>query len=160
MSLRDEILAKCSPALIASRDEATIAAVISVGRVKRTSKMITERGVRAALSSIPAGSQFMRLLKVASETTGTPVWFGAVLTSVGLPEAEHQDYADALASAYGWLRQDAGLDLGASATRSMLDLIAASDPAKYGATVSTLKALADQPDPVSVQDIAHALEGM
>lgn len=157
MGLREDILADpaCADAL-AARDCVELARIMSVGRIKLITKMITERGVRAALS-ITAGSQFIRMLKDASETVGVPAWLAATLTTIGLPETEHQDYADALASAYGWLRQDAGIDLSVAATRAMLDLIAASDPVMYGATITTLKALADHADPLTAQDVAEAV---
>jgi hypothetical protein len=118
--------------------------------------MITERGVRAALG-VSAASQFLRLLKDCEETVGVPAWLGPVLTSFGIPSDLHIDYAEALGSAYGWLRQGAGIDVGSAATRGMLDIIAASDSAKFGATVSTLKALSLTPSPVSAIQVADAL---
>ena len=157
MTLRDDILAdRACDAAYAARDCAEIARIRSIGRTKRVSKTLTERGVRA-LVSIAAGSQFIRLLKEASETAGVPVWLSGVLSAMGVPAAAHQDYADAVASAYGWLRQDSGIDISATATRGMLDIIAASNPAKFGATVATIKALADQPDPYTAQDVSDAL---
>jgi hypothetical protein len=157
MGLREDILSdpECATAL-AARDCQELARIRSVGRVKRSTKMISERGVRAALS-IAAGSHFIRLLKDASETVGVPAWLAGALTGMGVPADSHQDYADAIASAYGWLRQDSGLDLGSTATRGLLDLIAASDPSKFGPTVTTLKTLADQPDPLTAQQVAEAM---
>lgn len=157
MTLRDDILAdpNCAPAL-AARDCTELARIRSIGRVVRASKTLTERGVRAMVP-IAAGSQFIRLLKEASETVGVPGWLAGVLGAMGVPADGHQDYADAIASAYGWLRQDSGIDISAAATRGMLDLIAASNPAKFGATVALIKSLADQPHSYTAQEVAEAM---
>lgn len=157
MSLRDDILADpaCAAAL-AARDCHELARIRSIGRTNRAEKMTTERGVRSVLS-IAAGSQLIRLLKDASEDLGVPTWLAGVLTAMNVPAEGQQDYADAIASAYGWLRQEGGIDVSADATRGMLDLIAASNPAKFGATVATIKALADQPNPLTPQEVADAL---
>ena len=156
MTLRDDILAdRACDAAYAARDCTELARIRSVGRVKRVSKTVTERGVRSILP-IAAGSQFIRLLKEAEETVGVPAWLAGALSAMGIQSAAHQDYADAVASAYGWLRQDSGIDISATATRGMLDIIAASNPAKFGATVATIKALADQSDPYTAQDVADA----
>lgn len=157
MTLRDDILADpACAAAYAARDCGEIARIRSIGRVKHPVKMITERGVRSALP-IAAASQFIRLLKEASETAGIPAWLDTILGTMGVPATDRQDYADALASAYGWLRQEGGVDISADATRAMLDIIAASDPAKFGATVTAIKALSNEPDPLTAQDVAAAL---
>lgn len=145
----------CADAL-AARDCDALAAILSVGRTQYVTTMITERGVRAALS-VPAASQFIRLLKACAEATATPEWLAATLTAVGVAPALHQDYFDAIASAYGWLRQGAGIDIGSASARGMLDIIAASDPAKFGATSATLKALASVPHPYTPLEIAEIL---
>lgn len=156
MGLREDILADpaCATAY-AARDCAELARIRSIGRVMLVSKTVTERGVRSIVP-IGAGSQFIRLLKESSETVGVPAWLGGVLSAMGVPPPEHQDYADAVASAYGWLRQECGLDIAAGATRGLLDIIAASNPAKFGATVAAIKALANQPAPLTPQDVAAA----
>jgi hypothetical protein len=157
MTLKEEILSRgdCTEHIQTKNCQA-IANLLSNGRVSYQSTMITERGVRAALG-VSAASQFLRLLKECEEAVGVPTWLGPVLTSFGIPSGSHIDYAEALGSAYGWLRQGAGIDVGSAATRGMLDIIAASDSAKFGATVATLKALALIPNPVSAMQVANAL---
>ena len=145
--------------LLAARNDVAIAAVLSTGRVKYQTKMISERGVRAALS-IPAGSGLMRLFKEAAKDVAAgnvPAWLPTVLTAAGVPAEMHADYAEAIGSAHGWLLQDAGLDIGSAASRQMLDLIAMSNPAKYGASTAAIKALASQPDPISFNAVSDAL---
>lgn len=157
MTLRDEILARSDcEAAVAARDCQAIADTISVGRTQYKPTMITERGVRAALP-ITNASQFLKLLKEASESAGTPAWLSTVLTTIGVPTEDHSDYAEAVASAYGWLRQEAGIDISNAATRGMLDIIAASNPTKYGLAVTLIKSLAQQPVPVTARDVAVAL---
>jgi len=157
MTLRNEILGRVDcEALVTAKDCHAIASLISVNRTKLKETMITERGVRGAMD-VSSASQFLRLLKQCAESTVTPEWLTPVLNSLGVPVAMHIDYADALASAHGWLRQGAGLDLGSAATRGMLDIIAASDTAKFGTAVSKLKSLAMTPDVVHFRDVAIAL---
>jgi len=156
MGLREDILAdRACDAAYAARDCAELARIRSIGRTALVTKTVTERGVRS-LVAIGAGSQFIRLLKESSETVGVPVWLSNTLTAMGVLSADHQDYADAVASAYGWLRQEAGLDVAAGATRGLLDIIAASNSAKFGATVAAIKALAVQPAPLTSQEVATA----
>lgn len=141
------------------RHDAAVAEVLSRGRVKHVTREITERGIRAALPVVSA-SRFIRLLKEAAEASSVPVWLENTLTAMGVPADQHQDYADAFASAYGWLRQEAGLDIGSAATRGMLDVIAGSNPAEFGATVATIKALSEQPDPIHFNAVSDALAGV
>lgn len=145
--------------LLVTRDDVAIAKVLSNGRVKYQTKMITERGVRAAMSTTGA-STLLRLFKDAAKDVALgniPAWLPPVLTAVGVPASMHLDYAEAIASAQNWLLQEAGVDIGSPASRQMLDLIAMSDTAKYGAAVTTLKGLASQPDPISFNDVSNAL---
>lgn len=144
---------------LVDRHDAEIANILSVGRVKHVTREITERGIRAALGVVPA-SRFIRLLKDASTSTSVPVWLENTLSALAIPADQHQDYADAFASAYGWLRQEAGLDIGSAATRAMLDVIAASDPVQFGAAVIAIKALAETSNPISANEVSKALEGI
>lgn len=156
MDIRTEVLGRSDcAAAYAARDCHALVDLLA-HRVKVVEKMITERGVRAALPMADA-SRLIRLLKDAAESPGVPAWLGTVLTALHVPVEQHIDYAGAVASAYGWLRQDAGLDLGSPATRAMLDLIAASDPANFGATATTLKALAEIADVPTQREVAIAL---
>jgi hypothetical protein len=157
MTLREEILGRQDCAeFVTSKNCQAIAELLSVGRVKVKSTMITERGLRSSLS-ITAASQLLRLLKDCSETEGVPAWLSPLLLGLGVPESMHLDYAEAFASAYGWLRQDAGIDIGSAATQGMLDIIAASNPSKFGATVATIKTLAMTSNPVTDREVALAL---
>lgn len=158
MTLLEQIQAlPGAAALIAARDDAAIAAALSVGRTRRKHPvMISERGVRALLPATQA-SPLLRLLRDASQSVGVPAWFTATLTAVGVPEPMHQDYADNLGSAWHWLLDSDGIDVSSDASIAMLDLIAAYDAPKFGAAVATLKALSVVPDPVSVNAVSDAL---
>lgn len=145
--------------LLPIRDDVAIAAVLSTGRVKYQTKMISERGVRAALST-SQGSVLLRLFKETAKDMNAGIisaWLPPTLTAAGVPAFMHLDYAEAIASAQNWLLLDAGLDIGSTASRQMLDLVAMSDSAKYGAAVTILKALASQPDPINFNAVSNAL---
>lgn len=66
MTLRDEILAKCSLALIASRDEAAIAAVISVGRTRPSTREIGDGAILETLGVVAANA-FLDVINTASD---------------------------------------------------------------------------------------------
>ena len=142
--------------LVQARNDVAIAELLSVARVAIQPRTITARGVRAALP-IPTAVPFLALLREAATAASVPQWMGDVLTAAGVPTDDHPAYLDTFACAYAWLQQEGGIDLGAATTRAMLDLIAASDPAKFGATVTTLKALAEHPDPIPFDRVSAAL---
>lgn len=159
MTLKDEILAKCSAQLIAAQEHGQIAAIVNVGRTKTSTKMLSERGVRAALGPVN-GSLFINMLKsleTAASTSTVPAWLTAVLTGLGVPSDQHVYYLSTLGCGYSWLRTDVGLDVGDATTQSMLDLIAAGNPTLVTAC-TTLKALAVVSDPVTVQQVIAALK--
>jgi hypothetical protein len=139
-----------------NRQDTQIAAILSAGRVAVHPKQLSERGVRALLPVTQAGP-FLRLLKAASEDAGIPAWLVTVLSGVGVPEAQHEDYSDTLKSAWFWLRTNEGIDVGSAAARSMLDLIAASNPSAYGAACVSIKTAAEVPDPIYVGAVSDAL---
>lgn len=58
MTLRDEILAKCSPELIASRDEAAISRALSLGR-KRSNAREIGNGTILEVLGISAANAFL-----------------------------------------------------------------------------------------------------
>jgi hypothetical protein len=157
-TLLEEIKLKCSPAMLANRDDGAIAALVSVGRTVQKSTMITERGVRAIMSATDA-SPFLRLLRDASLAVGVPTWLTTSLTAAGVPLAKHEDYSDTIKSAWHWLQEGAGIDIGNPTATAMLDIIAFTDPPKYTVAVNTLKALAIHNNPASVADVQKALEG-
>lgn len=61
MTLRDEILAKCSPELIASRDEAAISRILSVGRVRANRREIGNGSILETLG-IAAGNTLLDVI--------------------------------------------------------------------------------------------------
>lgn len=139
--------------LVDVRNDTAVAAALSVGRMTIVSHMISERGVRAALSITDAYA-FLEELKSAS--TAPPAWLSPTLLAMGVPVEQHPAYADALSSAWRWLTQDAGLDVGAGAVRGMLDLIAAGVPTLETACAA-VKSLAERPAPIHVQSVSEAL---
>lgn len=152
-SLTDDEVAAIEPHL-AIRNDVAIAQVLSQGRVKIVPHMITERGVRNCGMGIVATSRFLKMLKSLEGVT--PDWLPVLLTQVGVPTDEHEDYAETLASAYGWLGQEAGIDVGTPTARQMLDLLA-NAPGDHALMVAAIKALAEEPDPVNFNDVSDAL---
>ena len=139
--------------LVDARFDAQIAAAISVGRTLIMPLMISERGIRAALSIDDA---YAFLTELENAQAAPPAWLSPTLLAMGVPAEKHPAYANALSSAWRWLTQDAGLDLGSAALRGLLDLIAAGVPALASGCV-TLKALAERADPISVNSVSEAL---
>lgn len=130
MSLRDEIIAKCPPELLASRGTQAIADAVSVGRTKVVETLIGEG----------------TLLNVLGPVEGAALLDGlAVLGQSTEPNLRPVHYA------VGLLKADK-LDVGSPATRGQLDALAAAGvlPA---AAVAAVKALAERPDPVSEFDV-------
>jgi hypothetical protein len=102
--------------------------------------MISERGVLAALP-VPAGDLFLKALE-AFATTPLPD---------GHPLAP---YHGTIARGVGWLKGE-GLDLGDPLTRTLLDTLAMAGVVD-AASVTILKTLAEQPDPVDEMDVRRA----
>lgn len=157
MTLMQEIQAKCTAEQIEAGNMHTLASIVSVGRVAVSSRMISERGVRAALGPV-AGSQFLNLLRALSTAQDVPAWLTAVLTGLNVPEADHVYYLETLACAYDWVRSADGLDIGDATTRQFLDLIAAGNPGLASACAA-LKALAERPNPVTWEQVQAAIRG-
>lgn len=143
--------------LVAIRADGEIATHLSVGRVKVVSRMLSERGVRALPVLPRARLALLQTLKDAQ--SAQPAWLPTVLTAAGIPAADHPAIADDLASAYPWLQQDAGLDVGNPSVRAMLDLIAIGVPAAASACAA-LKALGEAADPLPHAAISDALEAL
>jgi hypothetical protein len=136
--------------------DSAVAAIVSAGRVRLQTRMISARGVRESLTIVD-GATFLKVLRELSEEVTVPAWLSTVLTALTVPVGAHWAYFDTLQCAWGWLQGD-GLDLAATKTRSMLDLIVAGHPELVSASV-TLKALAEVSDPVSVADVSLAIRG-
>jgi len=166
--LQKEILSDedCQPFIVTADDEKTNAvesdrAIAVIRNRKRPPKlrahMISERGVRASLSIID-GAVLIKTLRDLSTAVGVPPqWLTDVLNAVKVHEPAHWAYFDTMQCGYTWLRGD-GLDLGSQATRDMLGLIAAGVPSLAPA-VSTLKALAEEPDNITADEVSRALRG-
>jgi hypothetical protein len=122
-----------------TRDTAQIAAALPV-IVSVRPHMISERGVLAALP-VPAGDLFLKALE-AFATTPLPD---------GHPLAP---YHGTIARGVGWLKGE-GLDLGDPLTRTLLDTLAMAGVVD-AASVTILKTLAEQPDPVDEMDVRRA----
>lgn len=139
MALLDDIRA-LPAALLAARDTAAIAAALSVGRVRLHERLISERGVLAALP-VPAGDLFLKALEAFAATA--------------LPAGHPLDaYHGTIVRGVGWLKGE-GLDLGDPLTRTLLDTLAMAGVID-AASVATLKALAEAPDPIDEMDVRRA----
>lgn len=136
------------------RDKA-IAEIISRGRTKRTSYMITERGVRAILP-IADGALFIRTLRQLQTATEMPAWLSAALDGIADEETKWA-YLDTLQCGYPWLQGD-GLDVGDETLRMLLDLLARGLPSLERG-VSMLKKLGEEDDAVTAADVSRALRG-
>lgn len=161
MSLRDEILARAAADaafadLVAARNDVAIAAALSAGRTKIVETRITERTVRA-MAVLPR-SRHALLQTLADAQTTTPAWMVPVMTAAGVPSEDQPAYLDDLASAYRWLTQDGGIDVGSPAARAMLDMIAVGVPESAEACAA-VKALAVRDDPLHHSDVSAAMEG-
>lgn len=133
MSLLDEIKAKCPPGLVASGQHGEIAALVSKDRTT----IVTRLGG----------------IGVVMETLG-PVDGPALLDALeGLK-------ASIPAVKWGWYLIERGeLDFGSQVTRGMIDMLEGSG-AVTAEVAAALRNVAVIPDPVSVQDVVQAMEGM
>jgi hypothetical protein len=145
--------------LLAHRDDVAIAAVLSVGRKALFTRTIDARGVRSALPVVDA-VEFLALLRETAAASTMPSWLETMLVAMDVPADQHFAYFDTMACAHGWLQKEAGLDLGAATTRAMLNMIAASDPDRFGASTTTLKAMGERDDPVHYTAVSAALNGV
>jgi len=144
------------PALVEIRNDVAIAALLSPGRKRIASRMITARGVRAALT-VPEASRFLALLKATAGATAVPEWLVNVLANTtDVQVADYPAYLDMFACAHEWLQGD-GLDLGDPTTRAGLALIAESDRAMFDGIVDKLLALAEVADPIPLNSVSFAL---
>lgn len=127
-------------AMLAARNDYGMAVVLSFERTKLVETMLTERGVMAALGIVDGETALAALEAFAA---GTP--------SVPALVAVHPGIKRML----GWLKTT-GVDVGNALTQSLLDLLAVNG-VLTAAAVSTLKALAVVPDPVSADQISEAI---
>ena len=150
MSLLDEIKAKCSPELLASRDTDAITAAVNAGRVrmdgvtKFASLGISERF--PAIGPLPGA--------LAAELVFQKLEGFAVQAKASTDPASRL-LGGAIERQMGHLK-GSGMAIGSSAVAQMLDIIAVSG----GLTpqeVAALKSVAEVPDPVSELDVRRAL---
>ena len=153
-------LATLTP-LVAARNDVAIAATLSPLRDPVIAeRRVSELGVRRALGVVDA-SRLMGILKAsaaAAEAGSVEPWLAAVLTGLGVSAGDHPAYQETVGSAWRWLTQPEGLDVGSAAARDMLDLIAAGNADAAPACVA-IKALAEEDAPVSVGEVSAALNG-
>lgn len=124
-------------------DDGAIAAALSSGRMRSRFYLVTERTVVSVLGVI-AGEQFLQALES----------FAVATLAAEHPLAAYQS---GIARQLAWLKRD-GLDVGNEAARSMMDALVSAGTLNAD-SVSTIKALGVEPDPVSVYDVIKALEG-
>lgn len=144
--------------LLNVRDDIAIAAHLSVGRVRVGEHRVSELGVRRCLGVVPA-SRLLKVLRdsaVAADSGAVEPWLVTTLTGMGVPASDHDAYQETVGSAWRWLTQAEGLDVGASAARDMLDLIAAGVPA-VATACAAIKGLAVVDDPLSSAAVSAAL---
>lgn len=138
-------------------NDKAIADIISQGRNRLVSRMISERGVREALPVVQ-GYAFLRTLRELNEANEAPAWLTAAFDQAGIPAPAHAAYFDTVKCGWDWLRNDAGLDLGAAKVQALLDIIALGQPGLVDAVV-TLKQLAMAEDRVTPEQVSVALRG-
>lgn len=139
MALLDDI--RALPAgLLAARDTQAIADALSAGRARLHERLISERGVLAALP-VPAGDVFLSALEA----------FAAATLPDGHPLVA---YHGTIKRGVGWLKGE-GLDLGDPLTRTLLDTLAQVGVVD-ASSVAALKALAETPDPIDEMTVRQA----
>lgn len=134
MDLLDEIKARCPPEVLALRDTEAIAAAVSEGRVKLAETHVGERTVFRALGMADGAAFLDRLHSLAQGTS---------------------PMARTLAYAVKWLEADK-LNVADPLTLAQLDALHAAGVLTAD-QLRTLKALAEQPDPVSEYDVRAAV---
>lgn len=145
-------------ALAANRDDAGIAAHPSFSNVTQTTEcFVTARGVRGLPVTPRSRHALLETLKAAE--TSTPAWLIPALTAATVPVEDHAAFAADLSSAWSALTSYAiggGLDVGSSAARSMLDIIAVAVP-ETAEACTAVKAMANSPAPITLSQISQAL---
>lgn len=131
-TLLEEIHLRCPPELVAAREHGAIAALVSEGRTQVV--------------------QVLGGIGTVLETLG-PVDGAAVLDTLDSLKGSNS------AVKWAWFLIERGeLDFGSTATRGMIDSLAAGG-AMTQVQADALKAVAVKPAPVSVQAVVEAMEG-
>lgn len=130
MTLLDEIKGKCSPELLASREHGEIAAVVSAGRTRIVSRLGGIGAVMETLGSVD-GPAVLDALDALKGTVPAVRW--------------------------GWVLLERGeLDFGSTVTRQMIDGLVMGGVMTEAQGLA-IKALAEQPDPVTEFDVRRAI---
>ena len=130
MTLLDEIKTKCSAELLASQDADSIAAVVNVGRTRIVPRLGGIGAVMETLGSVD-GPVVLDALDSLKATLPAVRW--------------------------GWVLLERGeLDFGATVTRQMIDGLVMGGVMTEDQGLS-IKALAEQPDPVTEFDVRRAI---
>lgn len=130
-------------ALLPQRRDADIAAILSVGRTRLHSRLISERGVISALGIVP-GETFLQGIEA----------FVAQAPAQGHPLAGAWA---GIKRAAGWLKGE-GIDLGDALTQQLLAAMGAAGVVD-ASSAATLAALGRAPDPISHLAVSAAIEG-
>lgn len=134
---------KISGSEAAVKDKA-IADIISAGRTRLRSRLITDRGVISALGT-QAGDAFLTALESFAVADLPP---------------EHPMKADqaGIKRVLAWLKSDAGIELGDPQTQFLLGVFAQLGVVDAG-SAAIVKALGTEPDPVTADQVSRALRG-
>lgn len=136
-------IAAIDPLLTAdNRKDVAIASILSTGRTRLISRMIGERGIMAALGTIEGEA----CLQAFETFAATPL--------VALhPLAPHHG---GIKRMLGWLKTDAGLDIGTPQAAILLGFMVAVG-ALQQSWVTAILALAQTPNPIQVNSVSDAL---
>lgn len=132
MSLLDEIKAKCSPELLASKQHGEIAAKVSEGRTRIATRL---GGIGVVMETLGAdeGAKVLNKLETLRITNASIKW--------------------------GWYLIERGeLDFGSDVTRNMIDMLEGGGVISK-ASADLLRKIAVFPAPVSVAEVIQAMEG-
>ena len=130
MTLLDEIKAKCPPELLAGQDADAIAAAVNVGRTRVAPRL---GGIGAVMETLGAvdGPLVLDALDSLKATLPAVRW--------------------------GWVLLERGeLDFGSTVTRQMIDGLVMGGVMTEAQGLA-IKALAEQPDPVTEFDVRRAI---
>ncbi len=123
-----------------------IADALSVGRKAVRPRMTSARGIAELMPGGPAAAEVILMKLEAAAAT--------MLASADQPT---KVTGSLLKRQLGFLAGE-GLDFGSAALRGMLDQFAAASILTSD-EVAGLKAIAEQPDPITHMQVAHALQG-
>lgn len=146
MSLRDEILARCTPEEIAARNFHVIAAKVSAGRVRVVQPKLVGKGTISAALGPVAGPVFIYTLK------------NAAAASLPAQPSEQQIAEKAMLDLAWELINVANFDVGLQATRDGLDAFVGKLPGFTQQAADAMKALAHVPAPVTWDECMAALD--